>query len=372
MSEAEAPLFGQDGTPTTAHVQQGAIGDCFFMATLISLVNLDPALIQSMMYSLPDGTVAVRFFRRTMREGTPAFSPEWVRVNKNLVVNAESQTAYAGIDTALWPAILEKAYSVWRASGATLGFDRINQGGNMSDVMMALLGQEAVKENLHDPTDGAPADVSQQWLRGYFKHPFKMTRAELVHAFSLADERADAFVSAAQAAIGGELMDHPEKLESLDYVLSLATTAGFARTAIDDLREYVRPHLQGTSLAGTAYTARAEALYMKIKSALVAGETIGLSTKDWGRTVGTGRSAGENTETVPGLVSTHAYAVLGVKTDRSRKYLRIRNPWGTTGMIYKKRSVFSSELARVVDLSKAEFDLELSDVFRFFDNIYHT
>lgn len=62
-----------DGRPSPNDVQQGGIGDCYFMATLMSVSQRDPGKIQSMMTPDGHGGATVRFWRRTMS------NPNWLQ-----------------------------------------------------------------------------------------------------------------------------------------------------------------------------------------------------------------------------------------------------------------------------------------------------
>ena len=58
---ASVPLF--NGGPNYTDVAQGALGDCYYLASLASLADTDPALVKQMIAPLGDGTFAVRFYR---------------------------------------------------------------------------------------------------------------------------------------------------------------------------------------------------------------------------------------------------------------------------------------------------------------------
>lgn len=62
-----------NGQPSPNDVQQGGIGDCYFMATLMSISQRDPGKIRSMMTPDGNGGATVTFWRRTMSD------PNWLR-----------------------------------------------------------------------------------------------------------------------------------------------------------------------------------------------------------------------------------------------------------------------------------------------------
>jgi hypothetical protein len=105
-------------------------------------------------------------------------------------------------------------------------------------------------------------------------------------------------------------------------------------------------------------------MYDTIAQKLAEGGQVTASTPDFGKKGG-GISGGEDTESVPGLVGSHVYAVIAVPPmDKDgRRFLRLRNPWGSTGLGYddnfKKHKV----------LSDGTFDIELSDFARYFTSV---
>jgi hypothetical protein len=71
-----APLFGAGNVPSYLDVNQGHLGDCWFVATLAEVALQNPAAIESMITNNGNGTYGVRFFV----DGTP----EYVTVNDDL------------------------------------------------------------------------------------------------------------------------------------------------------------------------------------------------------------------------------------------------------------------------------------------------
>ena len=73
LEQVMTPSLFIAGQPSPNDVQQGGIGDCYFMATLMSISQRDPGKIKSMM--TPDGTggATVTFWRRTMSD------PNWLK-----------------------------------------------------------------------------------------------------------------------------------------------------------------------------------------------------------------------------------------------------------------------------------------------------
>ena len=78
QSFAGLPLFNSD-TPIADDVNQGAVGDCYFMAPISAVAKRQPHQIRNSVADLGDGTFAVRL----RRDGNVRF----VRVDADLPVN---------------------------------------------------------------------------------------------------------------------------------------------------------------------------------------------------------------------------------------------------------------------------------------------
>ena len=101
-----SPLFASDG-PSIDDVFQGALGDCYFVASLSAIAKANPEIIRKMVVNLGDGTYAVRFYKN----GTPIH----VRVDADLwVQNGKPKYAGLGHEDSIWVAIVEKAYCFFR------------------------------------------------------------------------------------------------------------------------------------------------------------------------------------------------------------------------------------------------------------------
>lgn len=99
-------------------VKQGAVGDCYFMASLAEAAQQNPALVNNMFIVNGDGTYTVKFFN-----GGQSY---YVTVDSYLPTNANGQAIYAARGTMynnaggeLWTALAEKAYVQLNAMGWT-------------------------------------------------------------------------------------------------------------------------------------------------------------------------------------------------------------------------------------------------------------
>jgi hypothetical protein len=103
------PLYGSSGAPSYLDVNQGYVGDCYFMSSLAEVALQDPSGIESMIHNDGNGDYGVRF----MVDG----HADWVTVNEELPTMPSgysyangSNLEFANGDVA-WPELLEKAYA---------------------------------------------------------------------------------------------------------------------------------------------------------------------------------------------------------------------------------------------------------------------
>ncbi len=104
-------LFADDG-PTADDVAQGNLGDCYYLATLGAIAEVEPSKIRESIVDLGDGTYAVQF----KKAGNDLF----VRVDADLAVNGNT-LAYAdlGVQDSMWVALMEKAFAYVRTGVAS-------------------------------------------------------------------------------------------------------------------------------------------------------------------------------------------------------------------------------------------------------------
>jgi hypothetical protein len=104
-------LFGRG--PVAADINQGSVGDCYYLATLAGYANNCPDVITNSAVDLGDGTYAVEYFSG----GTPSF----VRVNANVPTGGFGGYKYdhPGTNGTLWGVVMEKAFAYFRTSAHT-------------------------------------------------------------------------------------------------------------------------------------------------------------------------------------------------------------------------------------------------------------
>jgi hypothetical protein len=142
--------WGPDGTgrPDLEDIDQGDLGDCWFLAGLGAITLSDPEFIKHQIRDNGDGTYTVTFYKRT---GDGEFAPEQVTVDGDFPVDGDGNAVYdhpAGDET--WAMIYEKAFAQWKG-----GYDDI-EGGWGDQSMEAIYGRE------FDRLD--PGDMSDQDL----------------------------------------------------------------------------------------------------------------------------------------------------------------------------------------------------------------
>ncbi|MGO4872391.1 MAG: C2 family cysteine protease [Roseiarcus sp.] len=129
------PLFGASGTPNYLDVNQGYLGDCYFVSSLAETALQDPSVIESMITSDGNGVYSVRFYV----DG----QADYVTVNDELPVMgdgyqwANGSTLEFANGSVSWAALIEKGFvelneqtAAAQAGGHTTGdaYEDINGG----------------------------------------------------------------------------------------------------------------------------------------------------------------------------------------------------------------------------------------------------
>lgn len=133
-------------------VDQGGVGDCYFIASLGAAAKDKPGVISNMFIDNQDGTFTVRFFK-------PDGSRDYVTVDRYLPTFASGNARYAGwggghvseSDNELWVALAEKAYaqineSDWIGQDGTNSYSGIAFGW-MDNVINQISGLDTTSKN---------------------------------------------------------------------------------------------------------------------------------------------------------------------------------------------------------------------------------
>jgi len=160
-------LFADNG-PIENDIQQGYLGDCYFLATLSSVAKVNPNAIKQSIVDLGDGTYAVQF--------TKGNTQTFIRIDADLPTWSNGALAYAnaGSQGSLWVALMEKAFAQFRTGAnsyasieggwmtevaTALGKNSTttyNKTDLVSVIKSALEAGKSVTYGANTPTDGAP------------------------------------------------------------------------------------------------------------------------------------------------------------------------------------------------------------------------
>ena len=172
------PLYGPSGAPTYQDVNQGYLGDCYFLSSLGEIALKDPSAIESMITSHGNGTYGVRF----MVDG----QPDYVTVNSELpVMGAGYQWAngstleFANGNADDWVALIGKAYAELNAqtnaphgielNSASDSYEGITAGS--ASALTLLTGQSETGYALSPPDSSSAlasimSSVASSWSAG--------------------------------------------------------------------------------------------------------------------------------------------------------------------------------------------------------------
>jgi hypothetical protein len=153
---SSSPLFV--GTPEMDDINQGSVGDCYWLAGLGALADTDPELIEQSVTELGDGTYAVRFYDNSYQE-------VYLRMDGDLPVRGSWSTSlsYAkqGNSGEIWAPILEKAYAHYRYGENS--YESLS-GGWMSEVYRHVGGSSYSTYSLNYRTEENIWDTFEQHL----------------------------------------------------------------------------------------------------------------------------------------------------------------------------------------------------------------
>lgn len=161
-SVKDEPLFAHD--PVLKDIKQGAMGDCYFISALASVVVRNPGAIKRMMKDNGDGTVTVRFFKKNddsdYAEKVESLTGICVTVSKTIPERVEQdskQRKDSYSKGALWVKMMEKAYAAIRKPES--GRIRVKKKGEPIDYKNLEAGhfQDAIRHLTGE-------DIEEHWL----------------------------------------------------------------------------------------------------------------------------------------------------------------------------------------------------------------
>ncbi|MBI4951189.1 MAG: type VI secretion system tip protein VgrG [Myxococcales bacterium] len=121
--------------PSPNDVSQGAIGDCYLMASMAAVAHAQPKLLERNITENPDGTVNIEF-----KDGT-------VKTDTEVPAQGSSPrygTAMTSGET--WPSLLEKGYAYQYGGGE--GYEGVGNGGWPAEAMSHITGGRSTTQYL--------------------------------------------------------------------------------------------------------------------------------------------------------------------------------------------------------------------------------
>jgi len=161
-SQAFVKGEGEAHSVDPSDVTQGALGDCYLMASMAAIANQNPDLIQKLIRDNGDGTYTVTFYQKKKVLGLFDNGHEKIEITVDADFpehNGSPMYAQPG-DTVdgkqeIWSMVIEKAYADWKG-----GYEDI-EGGWPHDALEALTGV--------DSKDYKPSSMSFQDLAARFQ-----------------------------------------------------------------------------------------------------------------------------------------------------------------------------------------------------------
>jgi hypothetical protein len=140
-SNSTSPVFGASG-PSWNDVNQGYLGDCYFLSSLAEVAYKNSSVISQMFTDNGNGTYGVRFYING--------AAEYVTVNMALA-NGGSKFNYG---TNIWASLAEKAYAQLQAGGDYTGnggtggnsWTTIGNGGMPEDALAVITGATKITD----------------------------------------------------------------------------------------------------------------------------------------------------------------------------------------------------------------------------------
>ena len=171
------PLFGSSGSPSYLDVNQGYLGDCYFVAALGETALKNPSLIENMITANGNGTYSVRFYVNGQ--------PDYVTVDGQLPVmgggyswaNGSTQE-FANGKADDWVALVEKAFVQLNEQTAAANYGGHTTGNAYEDInggtaitLSEITDQTFTTYNLN-PSESKPtlsslmSTLSADWTAG--------------------------------------------------------------------------------------------------------------------------------------------------------------------------------------------------------------
>ncbi len=302
--------FGGDHSPKAPSARdpaQGAVGDCFLIASMAAVAGASPETIEKAVKHDPEkGTYTVRFHEEV---GRGRYQPVDIEVDAWLPTDKSGRDdpAYAGQPGGkLWPAIIEKAYAKWKG-----GYDVLGEGGYGDEAMSELTGARSQSVD--------PNSLSEEEVVPYFQAAKRDKKA--IYAGVVDTARSDTqtpFSGGGDGPYRGTLKHTHRWNHIKPGTVRIEDTKGKAGSARDVSQEGAKTgRLSGSQVANGNIDYQSNVTELAFRAGLGPAEAKDLAvTFEYEGVVDVNKM----------LIGNHAYAFESVLPDGT---LQFYNPWGT-------------------------------------------
>jgi hypothetical protein len=161
----KGPSFTDANYPQNNPVNQGQLGDCFYLASLAAIARKSARPIEDMFIDNGDGTFTVRFYNNGDSK-----SVYFVTVDRQLPTDADGKLVYAGYgklysdtNNELWVELAEKAYAQVAEFGWVKAGPAYMHGLNAYGAIEGGLPGDAMSDILGRPSNAADVGRTTPW-----------------------------------------------------------------------------------------------------------------------------------------------------------------------------------------------------------------
>lgn len=343
------PLF--PAPPSVIDVEQSGLGDCYLMASILTLVRHRPDHFTNHMVDHGDGVVSVQLYENV----GGVFAPKVVHVRKSVVVKKAAKTTLEeGYNKgAIWVQLVEKAYIAAGFSGnkiETLPTAKTqwsqSASGHASIALGHLTGVAATDTRINS-VDPERTTGRDNWAdprsRDLDNHLLANCAVDYGNYINL-DRNNRVFMQRL-----ADLTKSKDEVRLHDVEQMVRATPHVTANMADEVMAWLRgQNIYPSGKRGKAmYSDAQKDAFQAVMTAVRAGQMIVASSKGHmkrGNNNRDGSSGGENVYN--GLAGPHGYEVINfnmdpdlvnanIPTPNTICWIQLRNPWGHTGRVYK-------------------------------------